>query len=128
MRMSPVRWVIAIILFFLAACAVCLFWFTAMPLHSYSGALKPLSQDETKIRDDLKGYVTQLAEKIGRRNVDYAYDSLKQAATFIEATLRSQGYDVHSYEFSVDGNAVRNLEVQIAGAKSPDRNLIVGAH
>ncbi|HEY6348211.1 MAG TPA: M20/M25/M40 family metallo-hydrolase [Candidatus Angelobacter sp.] len=126
--MSPVRWVITFIVVFLLACVVVLGWFTAMPLHSYSGAFKPLSQDEAKIRDDTKGYVTQLAEIIGKRNLDYAYDSLKAAASFIETTLRSQGYDVHSYEFSVDGNAVRNLEVQIPGARSPDKNLIVGAH
>lgn len=126
--MSPVRWVIAAIVVFLVVCAVAVAWCTTMPRRSYSGALKLLSQDETKIRDDIKGYVTQLAEMIGRRNVDYAYDSLKQAATFIETTLHSQGYDVHSYEFTVDGNAVRNLEVQIAGAKTPDKNLIVGAH
>lgn len=128
MRMSPVRWVIAVILFFLVACAVCLYWFTGMPLHSYSGELKPLTQDETKIRDDLKRSVTQLAELIGKRSVDYAPDSLKAAATFIETTLHGQGYDVHSYEFSVDNNTVRNLEVQIPGVKSPEKNLIIGAH
>jgi len=116
------------LLIVLAACAVCLFWFTAMPLHSYSGELKPLTQDETKIRDALKRSVTQLAEPIGKRSVDYAYDSLKAAANFIETTLRSQGYDVHSYEFSVDNNTVRNLEVQIPGAKSPEKTLVLGAH
>lgn len=128
MRMSPVRWVIFIILFLMAACAGCLAWFTMMPMRSYSGSLKPLSQDETKIRDDLKNYVTRLAETIGKRNVDYAYDALKSSADAIDTTLRGLGYDVHSYEYSVQGQPVRNLEVQIPGAKSPEKNLIIGAH
>lgn len=128
MQMSPVKWGIAVIVFILLVCAVTILWFTTMPLHSYRGEFKPLSPDETKIRDDLKAYVKQLAETIGKRNVDYAYDSLKAAANYIETTLRGQGYDVRSYEFPIDKNPVRNLEVQITGVKSPEKNLIVGAH
>jgi len=125
---SPVKRIIFMLLIVMVVCVVVIAWFTMMPRRSYTGDLKPMSQDEAKIRDDLKGYVTHLAETIGRRNVDYAYDGLKSAAGFIETTLRSQGYDVHSYEFVVDGNPVRNLEVQIQGAKTADKNLIVGAH
>src|SRR5215831_14334083 len=113
---SPVKRIIFILLVLLLACFVSLAWFTAMPLHSYSGSLKPLTADESTIRDDLKRHVTQLAETIGERNVD-SYNSLKAAADYLDTTLRSAGYDVHSYEYSVDKNSVRNIEVQIPGSK-----------
>lgn len=125
---TPVRRIIFMLLVVLLACVVTILWFTTMPGHSYRGEFKPLSPDETKVRDDLKLYVKQLAEIIGKRSVDYAPDSLTAAANFIETTLHGQGYDVHSYEFQVDKITVRNLEVQIPGAKSPEKNLIVGAH
>lgn len=127
MQMSPVRWIILVIVVFLVACASVVAWLTAMPLHSYSGALKPLTPDETKIRDDLAASVKQLAETIGKRSVDY-YDGLKSAADYLETSLHNAGYEVHSYEFTAEGKPVRNLEVEITGAKSPNENLILGAH
>jgi len=124
---SPVKRIIFMLLLVLLALCVSVAWLTVMPLRSYSGALKPLTADESKIRDDLSASVKQLAETIGRRNLDF-YDALKSAADYIETTLRSAGYEVHSYEFSAEGKAVRNIEVQIPGAKSPNENLVVGAH
>ncbi|HKE31258.1 MAG TPA: M28 family peptidase [Candidatus Angelobacter sp.] len=125
--MSPVRWAIAVIIVILLVCTVAIAWFTTMPSHSYSGPLKPLSSDEATIRDDLSRHAKQLAETIGVRNMDH-YESLKAAADYLETTLHGAGYDLHSYEYSVEGNKVRNIEVQIAGAKSPADTVVVGAH
>jgi Zn-dependent M28 family amino/carboxypeptidase len=124
---SPVKRIILILLVLFVACCGSVAWFTAMPLHSYSGPLKPLTADEESIRDHLKHHVTQLAEAIGERNLDH-YPSLQAAAEYLEATLKAMDYDVHSYAYSVDKDSVRNIEVQIGGAKSPAENLIVGAH
>jgi len=127
MQMSPVRWAIAVIIVILLVCTVAIAWFTTMPSHSYSGPLKPLSSDEATIRDDLSRHVKQLSETIGVRNMD-RYDSLKGAADYLETTLHGAGYDVHSFEYTVEDKKVRNIEVQIAGAKSPSDNVVVGAH
>jgi len=127
MQMSPVRWAIAVIIVILLVCTVAIAWFTTMPSHSYSGPLKPLSSDEATIRDDLSRHVKQLSETIGVRNMD-RYDSLKAAADYLETTLHGAGYDVHSFEYTVEDKKVRNIEVQIAGAKSPSDNVVVGAH
>ena len=124
---SPVKRIIFMLLIVLLACVVGVAWFTAMPLHSYSGQLQPLSTEEQTIRDDLKRHVTTLVEKIGERNLE-SYAALKAAADYLEKTLSANGYEVHSYEYSVDNNSIRNIEVQIAGAKTPQKNLIVGAH
>lgn len=124
---SPVKRIIFILLVLLLACFVCVAWFTVMPLHSYSGRLQPLTQEGQTLRDNLKRHVTELAEKIGERNLD-SYNSLKAAAEYLEKTLGADGYEVHSYEYSVDNNPIRNIEVQIPGSKTPAKNLVVGAH
>src|SRR5215510_6876259 len=124
---SPVRRIIFVLLLLLLTCFVAVAWFTTMPLHSYSGGLKALTPDEEKIRDDLKRHVSQLAETIGERNVD-SYNALKAAADYLDTTLKGAGYEVHSYEYSVENNPVRNIEVQIPGSKAAGENLIVGAH
>jgi len=132
---SPVKRIIFMLLVFLVVLCAAVAWFTVMPLRSYSGAFKPMTSDETRIHDDLSHYVTQLAETIGDRSV-YNYPGLKTAADYLETTLKSDGYDVHSYEYIVEDKAdekekeksVRNIEVQIPGAKNPSANFIVGAH
>ena len=124
---SPVKRIIFILLIVLLACVISVGWFTAMPLHSYSGRLQPLTSDGQTIRDDLKRHVTELAEKIGERNLD-SYDALKAAATYLETALTKDGYEVHSQEYSVDNNPIRNIEVQIPGSKNPAKTLVVGAH
>src|SRR5215471_9819009 len=124
---SPVKRIILMLLIVLLVFFVSVAWFTAMPLHSYSGRLQPLTTEGQTIRDDLKRHVTELAEKIGERNLD-SYDALKAAADYLEKTLGAAGYEVHSQEYSVDNNPIKNIEVQISGSKNPAKTLVVGAH
>lgn len=117
------RWAAAIVLFLLGT-----FYLISMPGQSYSGPFKPLSAEETEIRDNLKKHVFTLAGKIGERNV-WHYDALKEAARYLESTFRSHGYEVAAQSYKVMGNVeVNNLEVEIKGSTTPEQIVIIGAH
>jgi hypothetical protein len=102
-------------------------WFTRMPLRSYAGALKPLSSEEERIRDDLAFCVKQLSLNIGERNVNQD-DSLDASADYLLRTLGKQGYALNTYQYRAGGKLVKNIEVRIEGVKTPGKNVIVGAH
>ncbi len=127
MRISPAKWAFLAVFLFLVLAAASIVWFTRMPLQSYSGALKPLTPDEEKIREDLTGYVNQLSATIGERNLDHE-EALNSAADFLLRTLGQEGYVLNTYQYPVHGKFVKNIEVQIQGASSPGQTLIVGAH
>ena len=104
-----------------------LVWFTAMPLHSYSGALQPLTANEAQIRDDLAGYVNQLSLAIGERNMDHI-DSLNAAADYLLHTLGQESFALSTYQYLVRGKFVKNIEVRVTGMTWPAKNVVVGAH
>ncbi|MEW6208097.1 MAG: M28 family peptidase, partial [Acidobacteriota bacterium] len=96
-----------------------------MPGSSYSGQFQSLSGEEMEIRDNLKTHVEMLAGKIGERNL-HRYESLKASKKYIRSGLASLGYQVAEQTYWVEGREVKNLEVELRGAK--DEIILVGAH
>ena len=100
----------------------------SMPGKSFSGPLPALTDDQIALREQLRAHVKVLASDIGERNIDN-YEQLKAAADYIERSLRGFGYvQVASQTFTVSGQEVRNLSVEIRGAGRPDEIVIIGAH
>ena len=52
-------------------------YMTAMPGKSFSGALAPLTTEETELKTNLIRHVSYLADEIGERNV-IAYEPLAE--------------------------------------------------
>src|SRR4051794_9758608 len=100
-----------------------------MPGQSYKGELPVLTAEQTKLRAALQEHVRVLSQEIGDRNVRLRYDQLKRSADYVERALHEMGYgDIVSETYKVRGRDVRNLSVEIAGAKHADQIVIVGAH
>ncbi|HEY7402781.1 MAG TPA: M20/M25/M40 family metallo-hydrolase [Candidatus Angelobacter sp.] len=102
-------------------------YMTAMPGRSFSGALPPLSAEETQISTNLKQHVNYLAGAIGERNM-IAYPQLLKAAQYIEDTFKSFGYQAKSQEYVVETRKVRNLIVEIPGSSRASEIVVIGAH
>jgi hypothetical protein len=71
---------------------------TRTPGRSYSGALKPLSQQEIQIRDNLKKSVQVLSDTIGDRNT-YSYQRLKLSKDYIAKELETLGFEVSCQKY-----------------------------
>lgn len=119
-----------LILFALAAGSLFIAWrmMVWMPGRSYRGTPPPLNQREEEIQDALERDLTMLADDIGIRELAEHYVQLIDAAFFIEQSLRDAGYEPRRQEFEVEGRAVWNIEVEIAGTTEPDKILVVGSH
>src|SRR5712664_4216670 len=89
-------------------------YMTVMPLKPFSGALPPLSTEESAISFNLNKHVANIAGVIGERNV-IAYEPLQKTAQYIEDALKNQGYEVKSQEYVVQMRKVRNLIAEIHG-------------
>jgi Zn-dependent M28 family amino/carboxypeptidase len=98
-----------------------------MPGDSHTGALPPLSTEQTLLGNRLVQHVTVLADTIGERNI-WHHSALEAAASYIEETLQQLGYSVDSQTFNAEGKIVRNLEAEITGSQRPDEIIIIGAH
>ena len=103
-------------------------WFvTGMPGSSWSGLQSPLTEKEQLIRDNLKRHVTELAGRIGERNV-WRPGSMAVAAGYIRAAFEAAGYEVNTQSFTSRGETVSNLEVVLPGHGAADEIIVVGAH
>lgn len=98
-----------------------------MPGASFRGRLDPLTPDDEALRSRLEDHVRVLSETIGERSAD-RYDATLAAAEYVEATLAAMGFRVARHAFTPTDRTYANLEVTIAGARDPDRIVIVGAH
>jgi len=98
-----------------------------MPGKSWAGKLPPLSFGERRIQSGLKEHVEALAGRIGERNIKTP-GSLDKSAEYIASAFRSYGYHVRSQWFEVNGERVRNLEVELPGDFHPRDVIVVGAH
>ena len=107
-----------------AAIAALLWYMVKMPGASWSGALPPLTDDERSLRDRLRTHVHAIASK--EHNV-WAATELEVAATYIEERLRAAGHTVEREEFRSGSVSVRNLLVEVRGARSGEI-VVVGAH
>jgi len=102
-------------------------YMTSMPGKSFSGALPPLSAEESEISFNLNKHVANIAGTIGERNV-IAYEPLQRTAQYVEDALKAQGYEVRSQEYVVRMRKVRNLTAEIHGGARANEIVIVGAH
>jgi hypothetical protein len=82
------------------------------------------------LRDALRRDVETLAGEIGERNLEYEEyrDNLVAAAKFVERSFAAAGYDLRRQEYTIDGAACRNLEVEIPGTDPGAGIVVVGAH
>ncbi len=104
-----------------------LIYSTTMPDRSYSGPLRPLSQEENFLSIRLKTHVSKLAGEIGERNIWHPAD-LEKSADYINMVWREMGFDVDSQSFTAQGVVVSNLETRKSGSTFPEEIIVVGAH
>ena len=65
-------------------------YMTAMPGRSFSGALPPLTGEETQTKSNLTRHISHLADEIGERNV-IAYEPLRKTAQYVEDNFKKLG-------------------------------------
>jgi Zn-dependent M28 family amino/carboxypeptidase len=121
-----VLWVAVVAVVVLAAS----FWLNTMrdmPLKSHSGPLPPLTAEEKRIAARLREHVQVLAGDTGERNM-WHYEALLSSARYIRRRFEDAGHTVRVQEYTVQGKAVANLEVEIRGRSLPDEHVVVGAH
>lgn len=75
----------------------------------------------------LEKYIVHLATTIGERNLR-TYDKLCEAADYIEAELKSYGYQPARQTYQVHGRDCFNIDAEIKGSKLPNEVVIIGAH
>lgn len=98
-----------------------------MPGRSYAGALAPLTADELRLRDRLRGHVETLASRIGARSTS-APAGLARAEAYVRGELAGAGYEVSDEVFRADGMACRNFIVERAGRARRAEVVLIGAH
>lgn len=98
-----------------------------MPGHTHKGPLPPITADEALLRDQLRGHVLVLAEKIGERNT-LRYRSLGLAAEYLSAHLRGLGLSVREEPYRVEDKEVVNIEAEVKGTTRPEEIVVIGAH
>jgi Zn-dependent M28 family amino/carboxypeptidase len=112
------------------ALIVALVWtlrMTQMPLKSYSGPLRPLSRAQSDLAGRLSTEVKYLSQAVGDRNV-WRTGSLTEVVTYLRSDLQQAGYTVTERTYTVDGQAVNNLEVGLNGSEGTGETIILGAH
>lgn len=100
---------------------------TQMPLRSYDGQLPPLTPEQSTMRDRISSDVKYFSVVIGERSMERA-GSLGKTADYIRETLRQAGYAVADRSYSVEGQALENLEAVLVGTEPQGAAVIVGAH
>jgi hypothetical protein len=102
-----------------------LWWFgLRMPGKNISRAA-PLSEDEIKLRDELRADVEMLAGQIGERNLS-RYSQLLAAGDFIEQSFARAGLRTRRDSYTLDNLPCHNIEAEIRGSSS--EIILVGAH
>lgn len=98
-----------------------------IPGSSHKGELPPLTPEESRLGDRLRGHVHHLAEKIGERNMQL-HRSLQQAGDYISSHFKDCGLTVRREPYTVEGKEAVNLEGEIRGSSLPGEIVVIGAH
>jgi hypothetical protein len=115
---------LSVVVMLASAVALAGWYVFAAPGRTHEGPLPPLTKEERDIAGRLRSHVTAVAST--PHNIAH-YAALEAAARYIEGSLERLGYRVNRQVFSVDGRAVRNLEVGLERfAHGP--LFVVGAH
>lgn len=105
-----------------------LVWFmVSMPGQTCSEPLKPLSNDEIILRDNLRNHVYMLADTIGERNVS-SFGKLIASADYIKEQFTASGCAVTEQKFQVNDREVCNIIAEIRPVNAPEEIIVVGAH
>lgn len=115
--------VLAVLLALFASPVLALLWMTAVPGHSWSGPLPPLTAAESDLATRLRGHVTAIASE--PHNTGHP-EALERSAAYLEQQLTGLGYIVSRQPF--DDGHVRNLDVTIEPADAKAPTLVIGAH
>jgi len=99
----------------------------SMPGESYSGDPPPLTASQKKLRERLRDHVTVLAGDVGVRNVSHIQE-LNRARDYIRESFASLGFDPDEQTYTVRGETVANLQVEVPGAGRSDEIVLIGAH
>src|ERR1700730_10652956 len=101
---------------------------TQMPLKSYTGPLRPLSDEDSQLATLLSAHVKYLAETVGERSLSRP-GSLPAVTDYLRDTFKQFGYVSTERTYSVEGHAVSNIEVSLVGSdNSSGPVIVVGAH
>jgi hypothetical protein len=100
---------------------------TQMPLRSYHGTLPPLSTAQSELAGRLSEHVRHLATAIRERNLQHEA-SLQATTDYLRSRLMQAGYTVTEQRYSVDSEAVANLEADLVGSEGAGGAVVVGAH
>ncbi len=98
----------------------------AAPAHS-SQPLPPLTPREQALDKELRGYVHELAGKIGERNAKQKWE-LASAADYLANALEDMGYRVERQGYEVGEIVAMNLSVNVSGGARGDELVVIGAH
>lgn len=110
----------------LVACYGTSRYLTQTPEYDVIGPLPPLSAQEQDRIPRLKAHVEALAS--AERNIAH-YDQLEKAAQYIEQQLATYNLKPIRHDFTVDGKAVRNIEVVYEPpGVALTGTVVVGAH
>src|ERR1700690_2479564 len=130
-RQTSANWqlriVLAVLIVALGAGVISVWRMTQMPLKSFKGHLPALSATQMELATRLGEHVRYLSGTVGVRNVD-PVGSLQKTEDYLRAKLVQAGYTVKDQNYTVQGDAVRNLEVELAGSSSTAGIIVVGAH
>jgi Zn-dependent M28 family amino/carboxypeptidase len=106
---------------------VSLWRMTQMPLRSYKGLLSPLSAAQSDLASRLTAHVRYMSETIGERSLHRA-GSLPETTDYLHSQLVKAGYAVAENSYTVEGQSVSNLEVDLIGSEAAKGAIVVGAH
>ena len=83
--------------------------------------------EKATVQEQIRFYVTHLANTIGERNL-HQYEALCEAADFIETEFVKFGYATDRQKFQVHRLDCFNVAAEITGSTHPEEIVIVGAH
>jgi Zn-dependent M28 family amino/carboxypeptidase len=105
----------------------------AMPGRSYRGPLAPLTDEQTRLADELRASVAVLADaeggvgRVGNRSTYYP-KRFAESAAWLHDQFSSYGYTRINESFVERGGRTPNLEVVVPGSSRPLEIVIIGAH
>ena len=99
----------------------------SMPGRSFQGELPPLDDEARAVHAALERHVRALAHERGERSLrDVA--TLRAAEAHITEAFTAAGHAPAFQEFTVDGETVRNIEVELPGTTAPAEMVLIGGH
>ncbi len=98
-----------------------------LPGERFAGTLAAATPAQGTLVEQLRADVAMLAGTIGERNLGRP-EQLKQAESFLAASLARMGYTVRWKPYQCEGREVSNLEAELTGTTRPEEILLIGAH